>query len=56
MFNQYLQNLSNINRYLTDTDNRYKVSVILVKYRLSISVTAVGLFQKILLNTIAYMY
>ena len=37
MFNQYLLNLTNINQYLTNTENQfYKVSLILVKYRLSI--------------------
>ena len=38
MYNQYLQNLTDTNQYLTDTKNQfYKVSVILVKYQLSIS-------------------
>ena len=38
MFNQYSYNLTNINQYLTNTENQFcKVSVILVKYRLSIS-------------------
>ena len=35
MFNGYFQNLTNIGRYLTDTENQfYKISVLLVKYRL----------------------
>ena len=34
MFNQYLSNLTDINWYLSDTENQfYKVLVILVKYR-----------------------
>ena len=38
MFNQYFSDLTDISRYLTDTENQfYKVSVILVKYWLSIS-------------------
>ena len=38
MLNQYFANLTNNNQYLTDTENQfYKVSVILVKYWLSIS-------------------
>ena len=46
MFNQYLQNLTDINRYLTDTENQfYKISVISVKYRLSI-----GLYRLYRLN------
>ena len=38
MFNQYFKNLTDINRYLTDTENQfiYKVSVMSVKYRLNI--------------------
>ena len=33
MFNQYLYNLVNINRYLTDAENQfYKASVVSVKY------------------------
>ena len=37
MFNWYLYNLTDINQYLTDTENLfYKVSIILVKYLLSI--------------------
>ena len=37
MFNQYLWNLTNVNGYLTNTENLlYKVSVISVKYWLSI--------------------
>ena len=46
MFNRYLSNLTDINRYLTDTENQfYEVSVILVKYRLSI-----GLYRLYPLN------
>ena len=38
MFNQHLENLTDINRYLTDTGNLfYKGSVMSVKYWLSIS-------------------
>ena len=34
MFNRYLSNLTNISRYLTDTENQfYTISVISVKYR-----------------------
>ena len=37
MFNQYLKYLTNITRYLTNTENQfYKILVILVKYWLSI--------------------
>ena len=37
MFNRYLSNLTDINQYLADAENQfYKVSVISVKYRLSI--------------------
>ena len=34
MFNRYLYNLTDISRYLTDTENQfYKISVISAKYR-----------------------
>ena len=51
MFNRYPYNLTNINQYLTDTENQfYKVSVILVKYWLSIDLYRlhrlnIGLFR-----------
>ena len=54
MFNQYLWNLTDINRYLTDTENLfYKVSAILVKYRFTQNSTLI-IFNRYLTDTNQY--
>ena len=55
MFNQYLSNLIDINRYLTDTENQfYKVLVISVKYWLSMGLYRLDRFNIGLLRFLSY--
>ena len=58
MFNRYLYNLTDISRYLTDTENQfYKisvVSVISVKYRFT-QISTLMIFSRYLTDTNRYI-
>ena len=57
MFNQYLENLTDINQYLTDTENQfYKifVSVISIKYQFT-QISTLMIFNRYLTDTNRYI-
>ena len=57
MFNQYLENLTDINQYLTDTENQfYKifVSVISIKYQFT-QISTLMIFNRYLTDTNQYI-